>query len=1553
MIALENNSQCFIVRIEVIFWKNIRLKSSETMPTIRVVVRFRPVNSREKRVAKQKGWSGTQLMPIYVDEHHLSEFEELPVKKRFGKQVRCHTTGSSRSDPKFAFDEVLIWVDQVLAFEKIGLPVVKDALQGINGTIFAYGQTGSGKTFSMFGDLPLTESNAQYLGVVPRCCARLFSELTQAPDISAFHVTLSFYEIYIHNQIFDLLNPAKKNDPPLRIRDTPKTGVFIENLKYFKVNNLEEILRLIAIANSHRTVSKTDMNEHSSRSHSVMCVSLQIHKNDGTIIQSKINFGDLAGSEKVRKTGAAGQTLKEAMAINQSLTALGNVIGTLATQNLPGQKRNVPFRDCALTHVLKDSLAGNCKTTLIVAVSPSKFNMEETVSTFRFGSRCKLVKTTVDSNVMLSKKQMQALIKKLKLQVKQLSMGGGDSGISSMSLSGIGVHISWPSDFPVWPKGSDNKSTSNKHYIVLEQQIIQQTEKLLAGIADGSVDEIPYKLKVSAPGKKRLIRITFQPSTAGDTNGSIYDRERCILLSKEMVSSINNQKSDLVSSMNSYSKCISFSEPSSAELQQKNRSLVSVNSRLKDELSVVKDELQMKESELQNYSHVTQNEMIAHMGEDSHIPSYDIPSNSPDFRLVTNITHSKLLSPKHLLQELLNTKYELLSVKRSLQLQTLRYMTQEKHLRQLRFVISRMQAQYKDQTNVVNLSQALVGNMVEKAATIAGNVTMGGGERDDLSIGGQPSLPLRRPSISSANSVASFLNDTENDFLSEALNMMIDYNEDDMNNGSMAADILKRQLSSIGNPSLSQHHKNASFASYSAFNPSNKQRQTLPSLKNSKSITKSKYTQQAEEYLRRESISSMRREMNIDDIPIDDEKKNDNVAYVEMQRRKSPSSDVVFNDENILWGEIEREWIENWSVEQVSSWLQTIYDERMMRYMKVFKAENINGEKLLKCDISDLISLTQVRIDSQMIYQFIDSIASDDESDIDFDELDALWEPIDSEYYYSEEEYAPDQYLNDYQLNKHSKEYKNSIIMMDDASFDFKGINASDARFYDDSTLRLTELLIDELSNNHLYQTKKLALFEITDGSQFVNFRRMKEFYSHSAKQVLIASLFGLLCSRNGLLNVGEWNKFLLAVRDMNSKSIIDYNDDDDNDNGGHRKHGRISSFFDDHLVIVTSFVDVYGIFGEYSDPETGELTVLGAKHFLAQLRRIQMIEAIHDIRDTEDGVTFLAGMRIDDLEQFIVRCPNNVWNLINAPSDIEYVHRALSKYVQNTCTPAQLYQILHHSLNALHLTADMIDESLVEMNITPDPSFVIDIWLRKLFIKEVGGNQEIQTCEFILNELMILNRELEMQYLNSLAPMEKDVSIGSDEMVMHAYHSSLDFELKVNDAKNYYSINSLLEDFAYFGNSLIGLQSTPASSFSASNTEIAHAPLLFSEHSYRGVGEKGAYEFLQIDLHQTVTVFAIALQGSATEDSWITDANLEYSLLSDGTVAHGWNSIVLGQNRNISCNSANGVNVFIFSRWTQARHIRMNIFEWHKNPCVRIDLLFGNVQFSHPSAAE
>ena len=101
---------------------------------------------------------------------------------------------------------------------------------------------------------------------------------------------------------------------------------------------------------------------------------------------------------KVGKTQATGIRLKEATSINKSLTTLGTCMNKLADNHSAAKGaslRHIPFRESVLTRLLSDSLGGNCKTTLIINASPSSYNVEETISTLRFGERAKKITTKV------------------------------------------------------------------------------------------------------------------------------------------------------------------------------------------------------------------------------------------------------------------------------------------------------------------------------------------------------------------------------------------------------------------------------------------------------------------------------------------------------------------------------------------------------------------------------------------------------------------------------------------------------------------------------------------------------------------------------------------------------------------------------------------------------------------------------------------------------------------------------------------------------------------------------------------------------------------------------------------------------------------------------------------------------------------------------------------------------------------------------------------------------------------------------------------------------
>ncbi|XP_069103426.1 kinesin-like protein KIF28P [Argopecten irradians] len=325
------------------------------------------------------------------------------------------------------------YADQKRVFDDLGRGVLDNAWKGYNCSLFAYGQTGSGKTYSMVG----YEANK---GIVPMVCTELFSVIdkkrSQGDAKDVYEVELSMLEIY-NEQVRDLLNSKTiKDKGSMKIKSDPKRGFYVDKLITSLVNSYPEIEARINQGTKNRTVASTNMNATSSRAHTIVAVNFkQVTKDSNGQSMTKtsiINLVDLAGSERVASTGAQGDRLKEGSNINQSLSSLGNVINALAMG-----KPHVPYRDSALTKLLKNALGGNSKTVMIAALSPADINYKETLSTLRFADRAKAIKTTATVNENPTDKLIRELREENARLLKLLKEGGissiegGDSGVSS------------------------------------------------------------------------------------------------------------------------------------------------------------------------------------------------------------------------------------------------------------------------------------------------------------------------------------------------------------------------------------------------------------------------------------------------------------------------------------------------------------------------------------------------------------------------------------------------------------------------------------------------------------------------------------------------------------------------------------------------------------------------------------------------------------------------------------------------------------------------------------------------------------------------------------------------------------------------------------------------------------------------------------------------------------------------------------------------------------------------------------------------------------------
>merc|ERR1712168_1515335 len=244
------------------------------------------------------------------------------VVKFPNKQTLVHCEKQYTFDRVFQPD-----VTQELVYTESAKRIVTDVLAGYNGTIFAYGQTASGKTHTMDGII----GDRQHQGIIPRIVKDIFDHVDERREKVQFEIKVQYYEIYLE-RIRDLLDVRKTN---LEIREKDRVP-YVASATERSVRNPNDVIALIHEGKMNRHISVTDMNEHSSRSHCVFLITIKqqhLKGEEQKKLSGKLYLVDLAGAEKVSKTGAEGETLEEAKNINKSLSALGNVISALAEGN--------------------------------------------------------------------------------------------------------------------------------------------------------------------------------------------------------------------------------------------------------------------------------------------------------------------------------------------------------------------------------------------------------------------------------------------------------------------------------------------------------------------------------------------------------------------------------------------------------------------------------------------------------------------------------------------------------------------------------------------------------------------------------------------------------------------------------------------------------------------------------------------------------------------------------------------------------------------------------------------------------------------------------------------------------------------------------------------------------------------------------------------------------------------------------------------------------------------------------------------------------------------
>ncbi|XP_022954623.1 kinesin-like protein KIN-14C [Cucurbita moschata] len=291
----------------------------------------------------------------------------------------------------FTFDKVFNHeTSQQDVFVEIS-QLVQSALDGYKVCIFAYGQTGSGKTYTMMGRPEAPEQK----GLIPRSLEQIFqaSQSLQSQGWK-YKMQVSMLEIY-NETIRDLLSTHRSSSfdvtrtengvlgKQYTIKHDANGNTHVSDLTIIDVCSIREISSLLQQAAHSRSVGRTQMNEQSSRSHFVFTLRISgVNESTEQQVQGVLNLIDLAGSERLSRSGATGDRLKETQAINKSLSCLSDVIFALAKK-----EDHVPFRNSKLTYLLQPCLGGDSKTLMFVNISPDPSSVNESLCSLRFAAR--------------------------------------------------------------------------------------------------------------------------------------------------------------------------------------------------------------------------------------------------------------------------------------------------------------------------------------------------------------------------------------------------------------------------------------------------------------------------------------------------------------------------------------------------------------------------------------------------------------------------------------------------------------------------------------------------------------------------------------------------------------------------------------------------------------------------------------------------------------------------------------------------------------------------------------------------------------------------------------------------------------------------------------------------------------------------------------------------------------------------------------------------------------------------------------------------------------
>jgi len=1512
------------------------------MPSIKVIARFRPINKTEKLEMQANGWTPDYVVPISFMDPEDDDYKNARQFDGFNREIPITTimvnsTPSQNTNPKFTFDRVLWWdTDQEFAFDVIGRPAMTQAVDGMNCTIFAYGQSGSGKSYTTFGQEPTVDNptpEGKMMGIIPRAIGFAFAWMEQKlskGEISDINTILRVFEIYIHNEIKDLLFPAKKGDKKLRIRDTAQSTV-IEGLRGAEVSSVADVLRQTVVAQGNRTVTCTGLNAVSSRSHCIFEFQLGYKRSDGVVIKSKCNFADLAGSEKVGKTGATGRALEEAKAINGSLTVLGRCIAELVKGNRP------PFREAALSHCLKTSLSGNCVTTLIVAASPHRFNMVETINSFQFASRAKMIKTKAKKNVSMTKGQMRKEIKRLKGENKEMRLKLAKGGHKGMAISGPDIRVVWDGAIPEQKKERAKAAKELQNYC---HQTLEGLEIEDLSLNVDILEKPPYTAV-----------ITFLPDEQCDV-------EKCKVYRDKLFEAL---KDDTTGPFSKH-KSMDTSDPLSPQdfelLKNRISELDSENDGLRKDGNNYKHEIIEVRKELEDAQHKLaeiQTEYDAEKRRQSHdiwkkfrmkLPSRKFDDQKadekeskaePKVQIDTDKLRNDLLGGENV-AGLGNGKVGRASTSRISHISN----------QQLRPIKEAGELKFTE--DVRQIKKSLLQGAAERKARNE--------EHENFLkqlLGHQENL-LRRTEMAEAsqddpNTILKLLEENkkqaqETDLVVEKLQEYYDENEKlrleaqernaEVENLYASVQAKEKQLEEMRAEIFDLEEQVKSVEVYE-----NMAQETLKNLSSERKHLSPSAARDVEDSkslwgLMRNKLSERRAGKDLVQAHNAITKKNDLLHNIFANRDYLRATTTRYLEEeekegkkkhfetmmDIYEDDFQEKEVTEWTPEEVGEWLSNVRGGELERFAERFIKENVNGDLLLVLNKRELNKKYRMK---------------KDEIEIFFEELEKITDEVEG----------------------------------------------SEFSMYEESPEDLATSMLE----------KEVELLENVpmpdDHDEYWSFSQFREHYPDLPK-VIIVKIFSLLeRERSGVISIEELRRFFQACYEepgmLPDEECELYNAMHD---------------------VLRQFVQYKGVFKKHS-PQGG-LNIIGAKKIIKKLRNCRE----DDVRDNDLGVEFIIGLKYQEFDNLMRRCPKQTWHRLANFDPFERLYQEITR----SGASRVIFKKYASAFNQIGLTQgnDQIKEYFQKMDISvtrPTPyvntfarfvifnleldddmveeekdvlQFIDDVYRCAEWKKDEdddSDNESISSGEELtmrgLSQGLTVPQQMSLQHRGSVEHSAASLgpqasTIASGIVTMPSGHGGIRGSAFVHPSnqqptgqqlvqigptvpppkiilnnQKLVAVRHRLMKFAVFGTSNVrGFEGVNDHAFKFSsfretvnpsqacrlNTTQARGPSAWvpdmknpnSDNTFHVIATLGA---------NPKDLYAVAMQGRADKDEWVEAATILVSL--DG--AH-WKN--LPTVHTFSNNDRNSVAIYPLYSPARCKYVKLRTEKWHNKPSLRWDCL-------------